>query len=281
MTGQIVALLGSLGSAALAGIQGSKQVKAARRLERDNKRPTKDVAQSTKDMVAGTRTQAGKYGFAGQAQQQAQLDRQSAAAIRALQQSSSSSSALMGGLGNVDYNTKAAQEKMAAQAAAAKERNMGVYFNALQQQATEEQAAWDYNKRQLYEENAAAISALTESANANINTAYNTLASGLYDFAAGTYDVGGGTNKTTTTPGGQPGVGDAYTPPRYSPMNINYFPPDNYARNAAPQPTQPQYSMAELRQIYNVDEQKAQLENMYGPLSDAQLRMFLTKGKGV
>lgn len=268
----------SIAGSLIPAIFGGVQARKAKKLAKNNIRPIKEVSESTRNLVNATRTQAGKYGFAGQAQQQAILDRQSAQAVRNLMQSGMSSNQIIGGIGNVDYNTKAAQEKMAIQAAAAKERNMGIYFNALQQQAAEEQSAWDYNKRQKYDENAAAISALTQSANANINTAFNTLAGGIYDYAAGTYDVGGRTNKTTTTPGGQPGVGDAYTPPKYSPMNINYFPPDNLAINSAPQQSQPQYSMDELRQIYNVDEQKAQLENLYGPLSDAQLRMFLTKG---
>jgi len=267
----IAALAVSAIGAGLSGFMGASQLSQAKKLAKDNERPTKPISQAYLDQLAGARTQAGKYGFAGMAQQQRQLDRATAQSMRNLQQSSVSPLATIQGLSNVDYNTKMAQEKMAQTAEEAKKSALGTYYNALGIMGQQQDEAWKYNYQDKYEENAAAISALNESAMSNFNTAFNTLGQGVVGFA----DAGGfsrSTNRTTdTNSNGGPSDSSINVP-----ENIFTAPKPNYAMNRSSQPSQAEIDR--MNQIYDMSRMTDMYRGIYGKgISDNDIYGFINR----
>jgi hypothetical protein len=267
-----------LASAAYTAYNAEKQKAVAQDLAEKNKRPEKKVSQGYMDMVNAARTQAGKYGYAGMAQDMARLDRSTASSMRSIREGAMSPSSMMQAFAGVDYNTKMAQERMGAQAAQAKDRATGIYFNALQTLGQKQDEVWDYNEKQKYQENAAAISALNEASASNWNTAINT-GLGAVTNAYGFYqnNPGGGSNKTGG--GTADGVGDIGTRQQenyaYSPVNMNLnastMAPSSYYQQ------QGQYQPAQNRvnDVYDMERARQQATSIYGPMSDQQIQKYL------
>lgn len=273
-----IVAIAMLASAAYAAYNAEQQKSKAEELAARNKRPEKKVSQGYMDMVNAARTQAGKYGYAGMAQDITRLDRATASSMRNIRESGISPSAMMQAYAGTDYNTKMAQERMWAQAAQSKERASGIYLNALQTLGQKQDEVWDWNQKAKYQENAAAIAALNEASAANWNTAINT-GLGAVTNAYGFYqnNPGGGGNKNagkitkdTGDIGNKPEENYAYNPVNMN-LNASTMAPSSYYQQQA----QYQPAQGRVADVYDMERARQQATSIYGPMSDEQIQKYL------
>ena len=182
-----VGIGGTAFTSGLSLLKAGKQKREAAKLAAENPRPTAEVPEGVKKAQAIAETMSSQgIPDAQKEQVKQQIDRGAKGAI-------SDATDRRGGLSAVSaiqQNTDDANLKLGAEDAASRVaniRNLQSQSNMLGQW---QDKVWDYNSKQKYEENAAAIRALNTAGEENQNNALDGLASGV-SLAATNPKIGG------------------------------------------------------------------------------------------
>lgn len=170
--------------AAISLISGIGKSRKARALERQNVRPTETVPQGVLDATAIAKRRA-TFGLSSTAKLAAERDIQ-----RAATDATASAVDRRGGMetiGAVQQGVTDATTKLAVEDATQQQAKEGQLITQENQLGGWQDKVWDWNSRQKYEENAAAIRALKGSAEEETNTAEDMLLSGGVRAAEGGY----------------------------------------------------------------------------------------------
>lgn len=179
-------MLGKLATGAYSAISGLFKKGQAKKLAEKNVRPTEVVPDEVKINTQMAKDLAQQGLPAAQYQQAIQEIQKSSAAATA------ASADRRGGLstvGAIQQQTQDAKNRLTAEDAAARMGNIKNLMARNDVMAQWKDKVWDYNERQKYEENAAAIRALAGSGAEEGNIGLNALLGGLATGATGTGSI--------------------------------------------------------------------------------------------
>jgi hypothetical protein len=189
--------------------QSEAQKEKAKEIDKNTKRPKREVSPATNELVRRTRFNAGKYGMPGQAQVEAKLDRATAGSTRAIKDMGISPYAMMGAFGRTEQARNQSLENIGIKAAEYKDRQEGLYQSALRQLGTEQNQNWQWNDQQKYLDAAAASSALK---NASLRNQEQAIYGGLQ--AVGQYaQMNRGADPYGTPTPANPTTANPFAPP--------------------------------------------------------------------
>jgi len=161
--------------AIISGISSILQSGKAKRLAKENQRPIEMIPQGVTDSVQLAKTLAMSGGLQGATEMAAKKEIARKAATA--QAEATTRRAGVATAGAVQETSNEAGLQLAARDEAARTANTQNLIQQNQTLAGWQDKVWDYNNRQKYEENAAAIRALKTASQENMNTAANSLLS--------------------------------------------------------------------------------------------------------
>lgn len=170
-----VGLAGTAVSAGMSLIKSGKQKRQAKELEKNNVRPSEDIPEGVKKAMQIAEN-ASLQGIpdAQKAQIQQQIDRGAVGAMKVATDRKGGVDAA----GAVQQGVNDAQLKLGADDAASRVANIHNLQSQSNMLGQWQDKVWDYNNRQKYEENAAAIRALNGASQENSNEGLDSLLSG-------------------------------------------------------------------------------------------------------
>lgn len=159
--------------AVISGISSIVQSAKAKQLAKENPRPVEGIPQGVLDSVQLAKTLAMSGGLQGATEMAAkkEIARSGATALS----SATTRKAGVAATGAIQEGTNQADLQLAARDEAARTANTQNLIQQNQTLAGWQDKVWDYNNKQKYEENAAAIRALKTASQENLNTAANSL----------------------------------------------------------------------------------------------------------
>ena len=149
------------------GIFGGFQLSKANKLEKQNPRPTAEVAPAISQMVNYNQGLANAQDIPGGEMARNQIGGATSAGINAASQLSSGAEGI-GAVGKMVMGGQQAQEGLAQQTAQYAAGNQRQYANSLQDLGQEQNRVWDYNKNQPYQQAGAMASQLRNSGMQNL-----------------------------------------------------------------------------------------------------------------
>jgi hypothetical protein len=177
-TSEIIAQVLNLIPSIFQGITGASQLKKAKDIEAQNKRPVAEIAPSVNKLVNYSYGQTLNQDIPGGEMYRNEIKGATAAGMNAASELGSGSEAygMLGQLVGREQNQFGELAKLTAQQV---QGAKGEYMNALGTKANEENRVWDYNKAQPYLQAAQMAQQLRDSGLKNINSGLkNVLGSG-------------------------------------------------------------------------------------------------------
>lgn len=175
------------GGAALAkgvgkGVFGASQLRKAKRIK--PVRPTYKTPKEKLETAAMYRNVLkGEDPVTKRAE--ASIEKQAANQVSRASKYATSGGDVLGMLGSIQESAGEATQNLASQEAQRRASNMGAYATAMRDVASEKSKAWDYNKKQKFEEMSEAKSALTESGIQNIQSGFDEASAAAAKLAGG------------------------------------------------------------------------------------------------
>ena len=156
---ELIAGGGALLQGASKTVLGMKQKRKAKQIK--PVRPVYEVPKEKLETAAMYRNQLrGEDPVTKRAE--ASIEKQAANQVGRASKYATSGADVLGMLGVIQEGTSEATQNLAAQAAQRRSANMSAYARAMEDVASEKSKAWDYNKKQKFEEMSATKAALTE-----------------------------------------------------------------------------------------------------------------------
>lgn len=157
--------------------QGIRQSNRARKLERETVRPTYNTPAGINESVSLNRAQYNQPGIPGQVLEEESLRRGTSDMLSRAGRTASSASMLSQLTAAGAFNESEQRRNLAIAGAKLQQQQLEMLNRSLGIQAQYQDKEFDYNKRQPFEENAAAIASQREASSRNIYGALGSLAS--------------------------------------------------------------------------------------------------------
>jgi len=194
------------GGAALGLGLGIAQLAKAGRM-RNIRRPVMTTPQPLLDYYRGAKFRAGTYGLPGQGQIEAKLGRQTASALRGIQQSGASSAEQIAGIAALDQASKEQVADLGVQAAQFKNQQERYADQARLAMAQQQMREFEYNQAQPFDQQRMAQAALYQGGITNLSDFAGNLSKLFSSWGEG--GTGTGTGKTK-----QPKLENTFKQPR-------------------------------------------------------------------
>lgn len=182
-----------LGTAAYKGIKGIQQSKQGKKILANTVRPNYDIPQATTDSYNASRLNYGTNATAQEENALNSIDATGAQTIGAINQTATDSSSLLASLTAAQKSMNNAKVQAGDAAIRTHQQDLNTMINTGNTYANEVKNAWEWNKKQPYQDAMLAASSLIKAGEENKYGAINDIATaGVSLFGGGAGGEGGG-----------------------------------------------------------------------------------------